>query len=64
MTIMNGLQVEFRAIPQFDAGRWKMRLERVPISVDEQSNNTQRWIPQPSQRLLPLVAGDFVDSDC
>ena len=50
---MNGPQVELRAIPQFDAGRWKLRLERVPISADEQSNNTQPWIPQPSQRLLP-----------
>jgi hypothetical protein len=24
------------AIPQFDSGRWKLRLERVPISADKQ----------------------------
>jgi hypothetical protein len=46
---------ELIATPQFDSGRWKLRLERVPISADEQSNNTQPWIPQPSQRLLPSV---------
>ena len=27
---------ELRAISQFDAGRWKLRLERVPISIDKQ----------------------------
>jgi hypothetical protein len=43
------------ATPQFDSGRWKLRLERAPLSVIEQSNNTQPWIPQPSQRLLPSV---------
>jgi hypothetical protein len=26
------------ANPQFDSGRWKLRLERVPISVDKQFN--------------------------
>ena len=46
---------ELIATPQFDSGRWKLRLERVPLSADEQSNNTQPWIPQPSQRLLPSV---------
>jgi hypothetical protein len=48
-------QIELIATPQFDSGRWKLRLERVPLSADEQSNNTQPWIPQPSQRLLPSV---------
>jgi hypothetical protein len=46
---------ELIATPQFDSGRWKLRLERVPISADDQSNNTQPWIPQLSQRLLPSV---------
>jgi hypothetical protein len=48
-------QTELIAIPQFDSGRWKLRLERAPISAIEQSNKTQPWIPQPSQRLLPSV---------
>jgi hypothetical protein len=52
---MKASHAELIATPQFDSGRWKLRLERVPISADEQSNNTQPWIPQPSQRLLPSV---------
>jgi hypothetical protein len=52
---MNSSQTELIATPQFDSGRWKLRLERAPISAIEQSNNTQPWIPQPSQRLLPSV---------
>ncbi len=51
----NTSQAELTAIPQFDSGRWKLRLERAPISAIEQSNNTQPWIPQPSQPLLPSV---------
>ena len=50
---MKTSQPELIAIPQFDSGRWKLRLERAPISADEHSNTTQPWIPQPSQRLLP-----------
>jgi hypothetical protein len=52
---MKTSQIELIATPQFDAGRWKLRLERAPFSAIEQSNNTQPWIPQPSQRLLPSV---------
>jgi len=52
---MNSSQTELIATPQFDSGRWKLRLERAPISAIAQSNNTQPWIPQPSQRLLPSV---------
>ena len=52
---MKTSQIELIATPQFDSGRWKLRLERAPISADEQSNNTQPWIPQPSQRLLLSV---------
>jgi hypothetical protein len=33
---MKTRQPEVRAIPQFDSGRWKLRLERVPISADKQ----------------------------
>jgi hypothetical protein len=32
-------QAEFMATPQFDSGRWKLRLERVPVSTDKQSDN-------------------------
>ena len=49
---MKTAQTELIATPQFDSGRWKLRLERAPLSAIEQSNNTQPWIPQPSQRLL------------
>ena len=30
-------QPEFRAIPQFDSGRWKLRLERVPADPDNET---------------------------
>ena len=52
---MKTSQTELIATPQFDSGRWKLRLERVPLSAGKQSNNTQPWIPRPSQRLLPSV---------
>jgi hypothetical protein len=52
---MKTLHAELIATPQFDSGRRKLRLERVPLSADKQSNNTQTWIPQLSQRLLPSV---------
>ena len=35
---METSQSELIATPQFDSGRWKLRLERAPISADEQSN--------------------------
>jgi hypothetical protein len=37
---MKARQLELRAIPQFDSGRWKLRLERVPISADKQFNGS------------------------
>ena len=52
---MKSSLAELIATPQFDSGRWKLRLERAPICAIEQSNKTQPWIPQPSQRLLPSV---------
>ena len=36
---MKTRQPELRAIPQFDSGRWKLRLERVPLSADERPDN-------------------------
>ncbi|HJW38513.1 MAG TPA: hypothetical protein VJ420_07855 [Candidatus Udaeobacter sp.] len=33
---MKARQPELRGIPQFDSGRWKLRLERVPSSTDKQ----------------------------
>jgi hypothetical protein len=35
---MKARQPELMAIPQFDSGRWKLRLERVPI--DPHNENT------------------------
>jgi hypothetical protein len=37
---MKTRQPELRAIAQFDSGRWKLRLERIPVSVDKQSNES------------------------
>jgi hypothetical protein len=30
-------QPELRAIPQFDSGRWKLRLEFVPVDPDHET---------------------------
>jgi hypothetical protein len=38
---MKTRQPELRAILQFDSGRWKLRLERVPASSDNQTNDEQ-----------------------
>jgi hypothetical protein len=59
-------KVEFRAIPQFDSGRWKLRLERVPIDPDNETTvgmnfdsatqaranetNEAHWFPLPIER--------------
>jgi len=32
---MKTRQPELRGIPQFDSGRWKLRLERIPNSTDK-----------------------------
>jgi hypothetical protein len=37
---MKTRQPELRAIPQFDSGRWKLRLEFMPVSADKQSNKS------------------------
>jgi hypothetical protein len=37
---MRARQPELRAIPQFDSGRWKLRLERTPVSADKQFNES------------------------
>jgi hypothetical protein len=34
---MKTRQPELRAIPQFDSGRWKLRLERVPVDPDNKT---------------------------
>jgi hypothetical protein len=36
---MKARQPELMAIPQFDSGRWKLRLERLPASADDRPNN-------------------------
>jgi hypothetical protein len=35
---MKTSQSELIATPQFDSGRWKLRLERGPISADKEFN--------------------------
>ena len=37
---MKARQPELRGIPQFDSRRWKLRLERVLVSSDKQSNES------------------------
>jgi hypothetical protein len=60
---MKGRQPGLRAIPQFDCGRWKLRLERVPVDPDNETTigtdfdspaqskvgetNEARWFPLP-----------------
>jgi hypothetical protein len=34
---MKTRQPELRAIPQFDSGRWKLRLERMPVDPDNEA---------------------------
>ncbi|HEV3098557.1 MAG TPA: hypothetical protein VGY75_02450 [Candidatus Udaeobacter sp.] len=34
---MKDRQPELRAIPQFDSGRWKLRLEVVPVHPDNET---------------------------
>ena len=34
---MKAPQPELKGIPQFDSGRWKLRLERVPVDPDNET---------------------------
>ena len=34
---MKTRELELRGIPQFDSGRWKLRLERVPVDPDNET---------------------------
>jgi hypothetical protein len=34
---MRAQQPELRGIPQFDSGRWKLRLERAPVAPDNET---------------------------
>jgi len=36
---MRTRKMEFRAIPQFDSGRWKLRLELVPFFAGKQTDH-------------------------
>ena len=36
----NTSQAKMTAIPQFDSGRWKLRLELIPVSTDKQANGS------------------------
>ena len=63
---MKTRQPGLRAIPQFDSGRWKLRLERVPVHPDNETTmgvdfdsaaqarvnetNEAHWFPLPIER--------------
>jgi hypothetical protein len=63
---MKARQLELRGIPQFDSGRWKLRLERVPVDPDNETTmgvdvdsaaqarlnetNGAHWFPLPTER--------------
>ena len=63
---MKAGQPELRGIPQFDSGRWKLRLERVPVDPDNETTmgmdvdsaaqarlnetNGAHWFPLPIER--------------
>ena len=63
---MKARQLELRGIPQFDSGRWKLRLERVPVDPDNETTmgtdfdlaaqakvnetNGAHWFPLPIER--------------
>ena len=51
--IMKTSQAELMATPQFDSGRWKLRLERVPFSAGKQT--TVGTIPIISVSSLSVV---------
>ena len=63
---MKARQPELRGIPQFDSGRWKLRLERLPLDPDNETTigvdfdlatqarvnetNEAHWFPLPIER--------------
>ena len=42
---MKAGQLELRGIPQFDSGRWKLRLERVPVDPDNETTMGMHFDP-------------------
>ena len=42
---MKAGQLELRGIPQFDSGRWKLRLERVPVHPDNETTMGMHFDP-------------------
>jgi hypothetical protein len=60
---MKARQPELRAIPQFDSGRWKLRLERVPVdpcrtnraapAISETGANNSK--PVPAESFKPMI---------
>ena len=64
---MSTLKVELRGIPQFDSGRWKLRLECVPVDRDNETtmgtdfdSTAQARVNQTNEAhwfLLPIEGG-------
>ena len=52
---MNTSQPELLAMPQFDSGRWKLRLERAPVSPHQFTGPLVTNIAVKFTVLSPLV---------
>ncbi len=60
---MKARQPELRGIPQFDSGRWKLRLERVPFSTDKQSDDELNSCEIETTGLLSASQGSRSDAE-
>src|SRR2546421_3250107 len=59
--IMKTSQAELMATPQFDSGRWKLRLERVPPSTVKQFNGpVVSWIVRAAPKAVSNEISCFV----
>ena len=64
---MKARQLELRGVPQFDSGRWKLRLERVPLDPDNETtmgsalpgNATKSVVP--SRPIIPMSETKALD---
>jgi hypothetical protein len=48
---MKARQLNLRGIPQFDSGRWKLRLERVPVDPDNETVTCMEFDPAAQAKL-------------
>ena len=59
---MKTAQIELIAAPQFDSGRWKLRLERALLSANKQSDNIKTWTPivESGNQVVRLIADGYL----